>query len=85
MGEFVYKSRHTLRLFGLALLVAGLGIAIGISEVAGLVVIGVAALVLVSVQPLLLAHLRSRQARMRAPNNGHGAGTDADDVDLPSL
>jgi hypothetical protein len=85
MGEFVYKRRHTLRLVGLALFVAGLGTAIGISEVAGFVLIGVAAVVLGSVQPLLLAHVRSRQARLRAPNNGHGSGTDPDDVDLPSL
>jgi hypothetical protein len=44
---------------------------------------GVAALVLLPVQPQLLAHLRSRQARRRAPQNGHGAGADADDFDLP--
>jgi len=46
--------------------------------------VGVAALVLLSVQPLLLARLRSRQLRRRAPRNGHVPGADAHDVDLPS-
>jgi hypothetical protein len=81
--EFVYRRRHAVRLAGLALLAAGLGIAIGISAAAGLALAGVAALVLAAVQPQLLAPLRSRQARRRAPKNGHGP--DADDVDLRSL
>ncbi|HEY1596162.1 MAG TPA: hypothetical protein VGF74_12250 [Thermoleophilaceae bacterium] len=85
MVEFVYKRRNSLRLAGLALLVAGLGIAIGISAVAGLVLIALAALILAAVQPLLMAHVRSRQARRRARNNGHGPGTGADDVDLGPL
>jgi hypothetical protein len=83
MVEFVYKRRHVLRLGGLALLVAALCIGIAFDEVGGLVLMGVAALVLLPVQPQLLAHLRSRQARRRAPQNGHGAGADADDFDLP--
>jgi hypothetical protein len=83
MVEFVYKRRHVFRLCGIAVLVAGLCIGIAFDEAGGLGLIGVAALVLLAVQPQLLAHLRSRQARRRAPQNGHGAGTDADDFDLP--
>ena len=83
MVEFVYKRRHVLRLCGIGLCVAGLCIAIAYSALAGTAVFVVGALVLASVQPLLLAHLRSRQARRRAPQNGHGAGTDADDFDVP--
>jgi len=81
MVEFVYKRRHVLRLGGIALLVAGLCTGIAFDEVGGLVLIGLAALVLLAVQPQLLAHLRSRQAGRRAPQNGHGA--DADDFDAP--
>jgi len=83
MVEFVYKRRQLFRLGGIALLVAGLCIGIAFDEAAGFVVMGIAALVLLSVQPQLLAHLRSRQARRRAPQNGHGAGADADDFDVP--
>lgn len=82
MVEFVYARRQTLRLVGLALLAAGIGVAIGISPVAGWILIGMAALVLAAVQPLLLAQIRHRQARRRAPGNGHGA--DPEDFD-PSL
>jgi uncharacterized protein (DUF58 family) len=74
-----------LRLAGLLLLAAGLGIAIGISAVAGLVLIALAALILAAVQPLLMAHLRSRQVKRRAQNNGHGPATGGDDVDLGPL
>jgi len=84
MLDLIYRRRHFLRLAGLALLVAGLGVAIGIDAAAGLVLIGVAALVLLSVQPLLLARIRSRELRRRAPRNGHVPGADAHDVDLPS-
>jgi len=84
MLDLIYRHRHFLRLAGLALLVAGLGVAIGIDAAAGLVLIGVAALVLLSVQPLLLARIRSRELRRRAPRNGHVPGADARDVDLPS-
>ena len=80
----MYRHAHIVRLVGVALLFAGLGVAIGIDAVAGLSVVGLAALVLASVQPQLLAHIRSRQARRRAPRNGHVPGADADDVDLPS-
>jgi len=84
MLDLIYRRRHFLRLAGLALLVAGLGVAIGIDAAAGLVLIGVAALVLLSVQPLLLARIRSRELRRRAPRNGHVPGADAHDLDLPS-
>jgi hypothetical protein len=67
----------------MTLLAVGLGVAIAIDAAAGLAIVGVAALVLASVQPQLLAHLRSRQARRQAPRNGHVPGTDAHDVDLP--
>jgi hypothetical protein len=80
----MYSRRNTLRLIGLALLFTGLGVAVGVDVVAGLAVVGLAALVLASVQPQLLAHIRSRRARRRAPRNGHVPGADADDVDLPS-
>lgn len=81
MVEFVYKRRQGLRLLGLALLAAGIAVAIGISALAGWILIGVAALVLAAVQPLLLAHIRYRQAHRRAPHNGHGA--DPEDVEPP--
>lgn len=81
MVEFVYSRRHALRIGGLALLVAGIGVAIAISEVAGWALIGAAALVLAAVQPLLLAHIRYRQAQERAPQNGQGA--DAEDLEPP--
>jgi hypothetical protein len=84
MLDLIYRWRHSLALAGLALLIGGLGVAIGIDAVAGLVLVGVAALVLLSVQPQLMAHLRSRQLRRRAPRNGHVPGADAHDVDLPS-
>jgi hypothetical protein len=84
MPDLLYRKRNAIALVGLALLVVGLGVAIGIDAAAGLAVVGVAALVLASVQPQLLAHLRSRQARRRAPRNGHVPGADAHDVDLPS-
>jgi hypothetical protein len=74
--EFVYRRRHVLRIAGLALLMAGLGVAIGLDAVAGFALIGAAALLLACAQPLLLAHLRYRQARRQAPNNGHGPRVD---------
>ncbi|HEY2601868.1 MAG TPA: hypothetical protein VGI67_09945 [Thermoleophilaceae bacterium] len=80
----VYRRRHMLRLLGLSLLVSGLGVATGFDSVVGLALIGVAAIVLALVQPQLLAHVQSRQARRRAPDNGHGT-IDRDDVDLDSL
>jgi hypothetical protein len=79
--DVIYRRRRALRLGGLALLVAGLGVAIGVDAAAGLALVGVAALVLGSVQPLVLARWRSRQARRRAPRNGHGPGADASDID----
>jgi hypothetical protein len=84
MPDLLYRRRNAIALLGLALVLVGLGIAVGIDVVAGLAVVGVAALLLASVQPQLLAHLRSRQARRRAPRNGHVPGADAHDVDLPS-
>jgi len=83
MVEFVYTRRNSLRLIGIGVSVAGLCIAITFSELAGTIVFVVGALVLASVQPLLLAHLRSKQARRRAPQNGHGAGADVHDFDEP--
>jgi predicted Kef-type K+ transport protein len=74
--EFVYRRRHTLRIAGLGLLIAGLGVAIGLDAAAGLVLVGAAALLLACSQPLLLAHLRYRQARRQAPHNGHGPRVD---------
>jgi hypothetical protein len=82
--DLIYRRRHGLRLSGLALLAAGLAIAVGIDAAAGVGVACVAALVLAAVQPLILAHMRARAARRRAPRNGHGPGADAQDVDLPS-
>jgi hypothetical protein len=82
--DVIYSRRHAIRLAGLALLVVGLGVAIGIDAVAGLVLVAIAALVLVPVQPLLLARMRSAQARRRAPRNGHVPGADAHDVEPPS-
>jgi hypothetical protein len=81
VGEFVYRRRHALRLAGLALLAAGIGVAIGLSALAGWALIGAAALVLASVQPLLLAQIRHRHVHKRAQGNGHGA--DPEDFDLP--
>ena len=77
--ELLHRWRHHLRLTGLALLLAGLGVAIGIDATAGLAVVGLAAIVLVPVQPLLLARMRSRAARRRASRNGHGPAADARD------
>jgi uncharacterized membrane protein YhiD involved in acid resistance len=84
MFDWIYGRRHVLGLVGLALLFAGLGVAIGIDAAAGFALVGVAALVLALVQPLLLAQMRSREARRRAPRNGHVPDADAHDVDLPS-
>jgi uncharacterized membrane protein YhiD involved in acid resistance len=80
--EFVYRRQQALRLAGLALLAAGVGVAIGIDVVAGAVLIAMAALILACVQPLLLAHLRHRRARHVARSNGHGPGVHPDDIDL---
>jgi predicted Kef-type K+ transport protein len=80
--DLIYASRHALRLGGLALLIAGLGVAIGIDAAAGLSLVALGAVLLALVQPLVLARMRSRQARRRAPRNGHGPGADAQDVDL---
>jgi hypothetical protein len=84
VDDLIYRRRHGLRLTGLALLAAGLAIAIGVDSAAGLAVVGLGALVLLVVQPLILARARARAARRRAPRNGHGPGADAQDVDLPS-
>ncbi|HKN94717.1 MAG TPA: hypothetical protein VJU60_10325 [Thermoleophilaceae bacterium] len=84
MIVWVYRNRHRIQLAGLVLVVAGLAVAIGIEAAAGLAIVGAAALLLVAVQPQLLAHLRSRQGRRRAPRNGHMPGADADDVSPPS-
>lgn len=80
MIDAIFRHRHTIQLAGLLLVLAGLGVAIGFEEVAGLVMVGAAALLLAVVQPQLLAQLRSRQGRRRAPRNGHVPGADADDV-----
>jgi membrane protein implicated in regulation of membrane protease activity len=80
--DLIYRTRHALRLGGLALLVVGLAVTIGIDTAAGLGLVALAAVVLALVQPLVLARMRSRQARRRAPRNGHGPGADAQDVDL---
>ena len=80
--DLIYASRHALRLGGLAVLAAGLGVAIAIDSDAGLGLVVLGAVILALVQPLLLARMRSRQARRRAPRNGHGPGADTHDVDL---
>src|SRR5436190_22297418 len=84
MPDLLYRRRNAIALAGIAVLLVGLGVAIGIDAGAGLAVVGLAALLLASVQPQLLAHLRSRQARRGAPRNGHVPGADAHDIDLPS-
>jgi predicted Kef-type K+ transport protein len=84
MTDWVYRNRHRIQLAGLVMVVAGLGVAIGLEVAAGLAIVGAAALLFVTVQPQLLAHLRSRQGRRRAPRNGHLPGADADDVRPPS-
>ena len=84
MPDLLSRRRNAIALTGIALLLVGLGVAIGIDAAAGLSLVGVAALLLASVQPQLLAHLRSRQARRRAPRNGHVPVADAHDVNLPS-
>ncbi len=84
MIDWVYRNRHRIQLAGLLLVVCGLGVAIGIEVAAGLAIVGAAALLLAAVQPQLLARLRSRQGRRRAPRNGHLPGTDTDDVKPPS-
>jgi hypothetical protein len=66
----------------LALLAAGVGVAIGIDVVAGVALIAVAVLILGCVQPLLLARLHHRRARRLAGSNGHGPGVHPDDIDL---
>jgi hypothetical protein len=80
--DAIYRTRHALRLAGLVLLLAGLGVAVGVDASAGLVMVGFGALVLVPVQPQLLGRMRAREARRRAPRNGHGPGADAQDIDL---
>jgi hypothetical protein len=83
--EFVYRRKRLLRGAGLALLAAGLGVATAIDAVAGIALVGAAAVLLAATQPLLLAHLRYRRARRAARGNGHRTGVDADDVDLDSF
>src|SRR5204863_423894 len=68
MPDLLYRRRNAIALAGIAVLLVGLGVAIGIDAGAGLAVVGLAALLLASVQPQLLAHLRSRQARRGAPH-----------------
>ena len=82
MFDRIYAKRHALRLSGLTALIAGLAVAIGIDSRAGLGLVALAAVLLALVQPFVLARMRSRQARRRAPRNGHGPGADAQDVDL---
>lgn len=84
MIDAIYRRRHRIQLAGLLVLLAGLGVAIGVEAAAGLALVGAAALLLAVVQPQLLAHLRSQQGRRRAPRNGHLPGADADDVRPPS-
>ena len=84
MLDLIYRGRTAIRLAGLALLATGLGVATGIDGAAGLALVGAAALVLVPVQPVVLARLRSRQGRRRAPRNGHLPGANADEVEPPS-
>jgi hypothetical protein len=80
--EFVYRRQQALRLAGLGLLAAGVGMVIGIDVIAGAVLIAIAAVILACVQPLLLAHRRHRRARRLARSNGHGPGVHLDDIDL---
>ena len=81
MIDALYRRRHALRILGLVLLVAGLPLIASLDEAAGVALVATAAVVLASVQPTILAHVRSRRARRLAPRNGHGPGADASELD----
>jgi hypothetical protein len=78
----IHSHRQALRLVGLALLVAGLAVALAIDVVAGLALIAAAAVPLALVQPIILARARSRSVNKVASSNGHSPGTQSEDLDV---
>jgi hypothetical protein len=78
----IHSHRQALRLLGLALLAAGLAVALAFDAVAGLVLVVAAAITLALVQPLILARVRSRSVRKVASSNGHSPATDVEDLEV---
>jgi hypothetical protein len=80
--EHIHSHRQALRLLGLALLAAGLAVALAFDAVAGLVLVVAAAITLALGQPLILARVRSRSVRKVVSSNGHSPATDVEDLDV---
>jgi hypothetical protein len=78
----IHRHRQALRVTGLALLSAGLAVALAFDVVAGLALIAASALPLTLVQPLILARARSRSVRSVASSNGHSPVADSEDIDV---
>jgi F0F1-type ATP synthase membrane subunit c/vacuolar-type H+-ATPase subunit K len=72
------------RAAGLALLAAGIVVALAWHAAIGLAVIGAAAVLLAFSQPLLVQRARTRAGRRAAPLNGHSRAAEPDDLDLPT-
>ena len=66
---------------GLAVLAAGIVIALAVDAVVGIAVVGAAAVLLAMSQPLLVQRVRARVGRRAAPRNGHPGPTFPEDVD----
>jgi hypothetical protein len=77
----LYRHRHALRVVGLALLVAGLALALAVGPLPGLALVAGSVLPLALSQPLILAHARSRSGRRVASSNGHQPPADPDELD----
>ena len=82
MIDRLFRHRHALRSAGLTLLAAGLALVLLVGADAGLPVVAAAVVLLASVQPLILAWLRSRAVRHVAPQNGHAPRAGAEDLEL---
>ena len=81
MTRFLLRYATRISAAGLLLLVAGIVVTVAVDLVAGLALIGGAALLLALSQPLLMQWVRARAGRRVATRNGHPGPALPEDVD----
>ena len=81
MTRLLLANAVRLRALGLLLLAAGIVVTLAADLVAGLALIGGAALLLAVSQPLLVQWVRARAGRRVATRNGHPGPALPEDVD----
>ena len=79
--RLLLRNAARISALGLAVLAAGIVLALAVNALVGIAVIGAAAVLLAISQPLLIQRVRARVGRRAAPRNGHPGPTLPEDVD----